>query len=95
MREKFKIIIILGIVLFLLSQILAYFNTMALLKDLDPHDFLFSRDLSKPKEVQTLIEGAIEYGVVKCQNRDSIYYMVASFISLIVYIIYISKKQKD
>lgn len=95
MKYFFRVIVIVGIVLFLISQLFLQYNTISLMRDLDETMHLLSRDLSNSKEVKALIETAKEYGALQWQYDNSRYYIWASIIILILYVFYIYRKRKE
>ncbi len=90
-KSKLRVIFIVGMVVFILCQILIRFNTSLLMRDLDKSMWSTSLRLPASKKVQILTETAKEYGEYKHAYESSIYYMIGAAIVLTLFVICTSK----
>jgi len=82
------------IVVFILLQMLIWFNTSLLMGDLDSGIKCNSWDLSKPKYVNILIKTCKEYGEFKNANESSVYYILGAIILLVLFVISTKEEKK-
>ncbi len=85
-------IFIIGIIIFILCQILIRFNTSLLMHDLNESMRTTSQQLPY---VQSLMETAKDYGEYKYAYESSIYYMIGAAIVLALFVICTSKGKKE
>ena len=82
------------IVVFILLQMLVWFNTSLLMGDLDSGIKCNSWDLSKPKYVNILIKTCKDYGEFKNANESTLYYILGAIILLVLFI-FSTKKDNE
>lgn len=92
---KRSIFFIVFLSVFILFQMLIFWNTWLLMSDFDEVIWNAKQHLSSPQYVQILTETEKEYGEYKNAHDSSVYYMLGAFILLILYIIPFTKKKLE
>jgi hypothetical protein len=86
-KSILRIIFIVGVVVFILFQILIRYNTSLLMTDLNEGIWHSEQRLPHSKDVQILTETAKEFGSYKNAYDNSFYYMLGAVILLILFIL--------
>lgn len=94
-KSILRVIFIVGMVVFILCQILIRYNTSLLMTDLGDGIWLTTQHIPHSKDVQILTETAKEYGQYKYAYDVSIYYMLGACIILVLFIISTRKDTKQ
>ena len=82
------------IIVFILLQMLIWFNTSLLMRDFDEVITSSTWDLSKLKDVNILIKTCKDYGEFKNANESTLYYILGAIILLVLFI-FSTKEDKE
>ena len=82
------------IVVFILFQMLIWFNTSLLMRDFDEVISSIKWDLPKSNDVNILIKTCKEYGEFKDTNECTLYYILGAIILLVLFI-FSTKKDNE